>query len=65
MSNAELLRRLEEHDQLMRRNARAMLIRQYRYLTRTTPEQMEADRNEYNRRVLERGWIVGERSEGR
>ena len=52
-----LIDALEKHARQMRRNLKARLIRHYRYLTRTPLDQQAADAAEYNRRVIERGWI--------
>ncbi len=58
MSDEDIVEVLEQRDRKMRRDLEACRIRTYRYLTRTTPEQMRADRSAQDRAVLERGWIV-------
>ncbi len=43
-----LMDALERHDRKVRRNLKAAIIRQYRYLTRTPLAQQQADAEAYN-----------------
>jgi hypothetical protein len=58
MPDDDIVAWLEKHDRQMRRDFKACQIKAYRYLTRTTPEQMQADMAAYDRAVLERGWHI-------
>jgi hypothetical protein len=58
MTDENIVAALEKRDRQMRRDVQAWRLRQYRYLTRTTPEQLRADRIARDKAVLKRGWII-------